>query len=142
MKKEGRILVISPGSELTPEALCRYLVERGVRARIKETCFGVVLEGEEEALREAVRSARELDRYGVFSKPRGYPPGDPRICRAHRGGSPRMGFHFLDYELEKLPLIGEALKDLEEGREAGLKREERRKLPVGELKRVLAEEVP
>lgn len=138
--------MISPGSGLTPEALCRHLVEQGVRVRIKETCFGAVLEGEEEALREAVEKARGLDRYGVFSKPRGYPPGDPRICRASRGGSPRMGFHFLDYELEKLPLIGEALRELEEGRGAEVReevREEvRRKLPVGELRQVLAEEVP
>ncbi len=142
MRKEGRILVISPGSGLTPEALCRHLVERGVKVGLKETCFGLVLEGEEEALRGALEKARELDRYGVFSKPRGYPPGDPRICRASKGGSPRMGFHFLDYELEKLPLIGEALRELEEGRGAELKGEERRKLPLGELKQVLAEEVP
>ncbi|MEM2205542.1 MAG: methanogenesis marker 6 protein [Candidatus Hadarchaeales archaeon] len=142
MKRLGRILVISPTSGLTPEVLCRYLMEKGVRAKMKETCFGLVLEGEEEVLEEALKIARELDRYGIFSKMRGYPPGDPRICRASRGGSPRMGFSFLDYEVEKLPLIEEALRELEEGKLEGREKEKRKKLPLKELREVLVEEFP
>jgi putative methanogenesis marker protein 6 len=140
--KEVRLFVISPGSELTPGTLYRYLVEGGIRARIKETCFGVVVEGEREEVEEALKRARELDPYGVFSKPRGYPPGDPRICRASRGGSPRMGFSFLDYELEKLPLIGEALRALGEGKREEVREGRRGRLRVEELREILKEEVP
>jgi putative methanogenesis marker protein 6 len=142
VRKEVRLFVISPGSELTPGTLYRYLVERGIRVRMKETCFGVVVEGGREEVEEALRRARELDPYGIFSKPRGYPPGDPRICRASRGGSPRMGFSFLDYELEKLPLIGEALRALEEGEREEVKEGRKGRLRVEELREILREEVP
>jgi putative methanogenesis marker protein 6 len=142
VKEEVRLLVISPGSELTPGALYRHLVERGIRVRMKETCFGVVVEGRREEVEEALRRARELDPYGIFSKPRGYPPGDPRICRASRGGSPRMGFSFLDYEFEKLPLIGEALRELEEGGKEEEREERKGRLRVEELREVLREEIP
>jgi putative methanogenesis marker protein 6 len=142
VRKEVRLFVISPGSELTPGTLYRYLVERGIRVRMKETCFGVVVEGGREEVEEALRRARELDPYGIFSKPRGYPPGDPRICRASRGGSPRMGFSFLDYELEKLPLIGEALRALEEGEKEEVKEGRKGRLRVEELREILREEVP
>ncbi|TDA35895.1 methanogenesis marker 6 protein, partial [Candidatus Nezhaarchaeota archaeon WYZ-LMO7] len=45
-------------------------------------------------------------------KLRGYSINDRRVCRAHRGGGPRPGFHQLDAEYRLLPLIAEALKDL------------------------------
>ncbi len=136
--KEVRLLVLSPSSPLSPGALYRHLVREGFRLRMKETCFGLVVEGEREEVERAVRKARELDPFGIFSKPRAYPPGDPRICRASRGGGPRMGFCFLDYEVEKLPLLSEAL------REPGEEREEegrRRRLEVRELREILKEEL-
>jgi putative methanogenesis marker protein 6 len=82
--------------------------------KMKETCFGLIIEGEKNAVREALQKIRDLDKHHIFSKVRAYPPGDPRICRANRGGGPRPGFHFIEFEHQLLPLVGAALESLEE----------------------------
>ncbi len=112
-----RIFVISPDSDLTPELLYRYMVNQKMNLKMKETCFGLIVVGDEKSLAEALHEVKKLDKYGIFSKVRGYPPGDPRICRASRGGGPRMGFHFLEYEFSVLPLIREGLESVERGEE-------------------------
>ncbi len=116
---ETRLILISPDSDVTPAQLkTRILailsdIERGGAIRVKETCFGAFIEGEAEDLKRIVDEVREMDRNGIYSKPRGFPIGDPRICRATRRGGPRPGFHQLELEYALLPKVREALDEIE-----------------------------
>jgi putative methanogenesis marker protein 6 len=134
---ESRIFVISPRSDLTPSILYRYLIDQKLRLKVKETCFGLIVEGEKSLMKEAFRRLRELDKYNIFSKIRAYPPGDPRICRANRGGGPRLGFHFMEFELEKLPLISSALKSLDERKVAVEKPLKKEPIPIQVIKKLV-----
>ncbi len=53
---------------------------------------------------------RKMDESNIFIKDRGFPPGDPRRCRGHRGGGARPGFYMMQHESEILPLISRALE--------------------------------
>ncbi|HID20260.1 MAG TPA: DUF2102 domain-containing protein [Methanophagales archaeon] len=114
---ETRVILISPDSEITPEQVKSNILTmlsedkstKGLDIRVKETCFGALIEGEGEKLREIVEEVRKMDKNGIFSKPRGFPIGDPRICRATRKGGPRQGFHQLELESGLLPKVREAL---------------------------------
>ncbi len=124
MVTETRVILISPDSEITPQQLKSRLLtllsETGPRGglgasiKVKETCFGALVEGEPQQLRALVEEARKLDPSGIYSKPRGFPIGDARICRATRKGGPRPGFHQLEQEYQLLPKVRDALKRLEE----------------------------
>jgi len=111
-KNETRIVVLSPDSNFTPETLAKQLITLPIT--VKTTCWGLILSGDSESIQQALHKIRPLDPNRIFTKIRGYPPGDPRICRFHRGGGPRPGFHFLEYETAILPFIGKALESLEE----------------------------
>ncbi|MCD6455754.1 MAG: methanogenesis marker 6 protein [Methanophagales archaeon] len=121
MSIETRVILISPDSVITPEGVKSKILamvsedtsmaSSGIR--VKETCFGALVEGEAEKIREIVEKVRELDKNGIFSKPRGFPIGDPRICRATRRGGPRPGFHQLELEQELLPMVRAALDKIE-----------------------------
>ncbi len=118
MSVETRVILISPDSEITPAQVKSRilallsetpdLTEAGIR--VKETCFGVLVEGERAQLRAIVNDVRKMDPNGIFSKPRGFPIGDPRICRATRKGGPRPGFHQLELEYQLLPRVRRALE--------------------------------
>ena len=75
---------------------------------IRLTCYGANLNGYPEYVMEAVAKARELDPNHIFVKFRGFPPGDPRRCRAKRGGA-REGFHQIEAEYKLLPDVSVAL---------------------------------
>ncbi|MEA1956749.1 MAG: methanogenesis marker 6 protein [Euryarchaeota archaeon] len=125
MSIETRVILISPDSVITPEGLKSKIL--GIVSedtsmassdiRVKETCFGALVEGEAEKIRGIVEKVRELDKNGIFSKPRGFPIGDPRICRATRRGGPRPGFHQLELEQELLPMVRAALDKIENEKE-------------------------
>jgi len=125
MSIETRVILISPDSVITPEGVKSKILamvsedtsmaSSGIR--VKETCFGALVEGEAEKIREIVEKVRELDKNGIFSKPRGFPIGDPRICRATRRGGPRPGFHQLELEQELLPMVRAALDKIENEKE-------------------------
>ncbi|HJH26187.1 MAG TPA: methanogenesis marker 6 protein [Methanophagales archaeon] len=125
MSIETRVILISPDSVITPEGVkSKILAMVGEDTsmassdiRVKETCFGALVEGEAEKIREIVEKVRELDKNGIFSKPRGFPIGDPRICRATRRGGPRPGFHQLELEQELLPMVRAALDKIENEKE-------------------------
>jgi len=125
MSIETRVILISPDSVITPEGLkSKILAMVGEHTRmasadnrVKETCFGALVEGEAEKIREIVEKVRELDKNGIFSKPRGFPIGDPRICRATRRGGPRPGFHQLELEQGLLPMVRAALDKIENEKE-------------------------
>jgi len=122
---ETRVILIAPDSAITPEQVkskILSLISEDVYTagiRVKETCFGALVEGEEKKVREIVEEVRKLDKNGIFSKPRGFPIGDPRICRATRKGGPRPGFHQLELEYELLPEVRAALDKIEKEREIG-----------------------
>jgi len=106
---------------------------------MKETCFGLIVEGKKNAIEEALQKLRELDKYNIFSKIRAYPPGDFRVCRANRGGDPRPGFHFLEFELEMIPLMGAALKSIEEEKVVIVKPPEKKMVPIQVIRRMIKE---
>ncbi|KPV61784.1 MAG: hypothetical protein AOA66_1754 [Candidatus Bathyarchaeota archaeon BA2] len=110
---EARIFVISPNSDLTPPLLYQYLISQKLTLKMKETCFGLIVEGKKNAVKELLQKIGEVDKHHIFSKVRAYPPGDIRICRASKGGGPRPGLHFIEFEHQLLPLIGAALESLE-----------------------------
>jgi putative methanogenesis marker protein 6 len=107
-KEETRIVVLSPDSRLTPEILVKKITHLPII--IKITCWGLIMSGNKKEIQQAVKELRPLDNTRIFTKQRGYPPGDPRICRFQRGGGPRPGFHYLEVESTFLPLISKALQ--------------------------------
>ncbi|MHC1564789.1 MAG: methanogenesis marker 6 protein [Candidatus Syntropharchaeales archaeon] len=106
---ETRIVMISPDSTVTPERVRILASELDLDITIKETCFGALIEGAKNEVREAIDAIRRLDENGIFTKVRGFPIGDPRVCRATRSGGPRPGFHQLEAEYRLLPIMRKAL---------------------------------
>ena len=99
--------------EITPAdlAIRGYEISKGVM--IKETCFGLVISGEEGEVDRIVAELRKIDPEHIFVKDRGFPPGDSRRCRANLGGA-RPGYNGLEFEMSIIPYVShglEALKD-------------------------------
>ncbi|MBW6470373.1 MAG: methanogenesis marker 6 protein [Methanosarcinaceae archaeon] len=105
-----KLVVISSDSVLPIDAALE-VYESEIDITIKETCFGTMVTGPEDAVNKVVEKVVALDKNHIFVKERGFPPGDDRRCRAGRGGGPRPGFHFLRNEIGILPIIGKALDD-------------------------------
>ena len=131
--RETRLLMISPTSRLTPDVLAREIHAIGKDVRIKETCYGCLIEGESEAVREVVALAREIDHNSVFSKRRAYRAGDPVRCRAQHGTRP--GFAQLETEWAALGLIKAGLDAAERG-EIAEEKPGRKKLPAIRFKEI------
>ena len=131
--RETRLLMICPTSRLTPDVLAREIHATGKDVKIKETCYGGLIEGERDVVREVVAFAREIDHNAVFSKRRAYRAGDPVRCRAQHGTRP--GFAQLESEWEALPLIKAGL----DAADSGEKTEEKpgkKKLPAIRFKEI------
>jgi putative methanogenesis marker protein 6 len=102
------LVMLSTDSSLTPSMLAeRAATMGGIEA--KETCYGLLLEGEEGRLKEILAELKKMDPNRIFYKVRGFRIGDPRICRAKRGGGPRQGYHMLAVEREALKNVSKAL---------------------------------
>ena len=116
---ETRVIMISPDSNVTPAQIKSKILsilsdpDSNRDIKVKETCYGALLEGEAADLKRITEEVREMDRNGIYSKPRGFPVGDPRICRATRRGGPRPGFHQLELENSLLPKVRRALDKLD-----------------------------
>lgn len=137
-KSETRIIVLSPDSRLTPDILAKKIVS--LPLIIKVTCWGLILSGDSELIKKAVQEIRKLDPTKIFVKERGYPPGDPRICRFHRGGGARPGFHYLEYETSLLPFISKALEaSSEEPISPPEKTPKKKPLSVTQLQKIIDE---
>ncbi len=97
--------------EITPAdlAIRGYEISKGVM--IKETCFGLVVSGEEGEVDRIVAELRKIDPEHIFVKDRGFPPGDSRRCRANLGGA-RPGYNGLEFEMSILPYISHGLEAL------------------------------
>jgi putative methanogenesis marker protein 6 len=99
--------------KVTPEELALRAYEVSKGAMIKETCFGLQVTGKPNEVNRIIKYLRELDPPHIFIKDRGFPPGDPRRCRANLGGA-RPGFHGLEFELSLLPYISFGLEKVVE----------------------------
>jgi putative methanogenesis marker protein 6 len=104
--------VVVESFEVTPTdlALRGYEISKGVM--IKETCFGLVVNGKEEEVDRIVAELRKMDPDHIFVKDRGFPPGDSRRCRANLGGA-RPGYHGMEYEMTVIPYVSHGLEELQ-----------------------------
>ncbi|MCQ5336646.1 MAG: methanogenesis marker 6 protein [Candidatus Methanomethylicia archaeon] len=108
--KKTYVVMLSPDSSLTPSMLIEKIsLISGIN--YKETCYGLLIEGEEEDLKKAIKELESMDPNRIFFKIRGYRIGDERICRAKRGGGPRPGFFMLGTEREALKNVAKALEE-------------------------------
>ncbi len=103
--------VIVESFEITPSdlAIRAYEIARGVM--IKETCFGLVINGKEEDVDRIIAELRKADPDHIFVKDRGFPPGDARRCRANLGGA-RPGYHGIEYEMQVIPYVSHGLEEI------------------------------
>jgi len=104
-----KYIITSPESDIMPSDIAMKIYGSKYNVNVKETCFGIMIDGEEDIINDLVREIREMDPNGIFVKDRGFPPGDPRRCRGRRGGGPRPGFYMIEHESKMLPLISKAL---------------------------------
>ena len=136
------VYIFIESTDFTPEDIAVRAYEIAPRAMVKETCFGLEVTGKPGEVDGIVEKIRALDPAHIFVKDRGFPPGDPRRCRANLGGA-RPGFHGHEFELT---LIDHVSRGLEEdlhpsgvpvpAAPAG----RRPPLPVDRLKKLLEEE--
>jgi putative methanogenesis marker protein 6 len=78
---------------------------------IKETCFGLQITGNVENVDKIIETLRQLDPDHIFVKDRGFPPGDPRRCRANLGGA-RPGFFGHEFEISLIRHVSSGLQAL------------------------------
>lgn len=131
--RETRLLMICPDSKLTPDVLSRELHAMNKEIMVKETCYGCLIEGESEVVREMAKVARDIDRNSVYSKRRAYRLGDPVRCRAQHGTRP--GFAQLESEWEALTLIKAGL-DAADRNEKTIEKPGKKKLPAIKFKEI------
>lgn len=110
---ETRMIMISPTSDITPDQLVRFVHSLGLGLGVKETCYGINIQGPVEDVGNAFKEIRNLDPNRIFSKVRAFPIGDERRCRAHHGSRP--GYPQLEKEWSDLPKMDHALTAMEAG---------------------------
>jgi putative methanogenesis marker protein 6 len=103
------MIILGPSALINQAELVQKLHMMELPLTIKSTCYGAVIHGTEDVVMKAIEQIRELDPCNIFTKDRGFPPGDPRRCRAKRGAA-REGFHQLEKEFELLEGVSEALE--------------------------------
>lgn len=107
--KITRMIILGPGCAVSSKELMNFLHLLELPINIRLTCYGANLNGYPDDVLTAVEKARELDPTHIFVKFRGFPPGDPRRCRAKRGGA-REGFHQMEAEYKLLSGVSYALE--------------------------------
>ncbi len=129
----------------TPADLAARAYEVAERVMIKETCFGMQITGPEEEVDTVIAHIREVDPGHIFVKDRGFPPGDPRRCRANLGGA-RPGYFGHEFEMGIIRWVSrghEAVSgDSESPPSPPPAREEPAFLDVERLKQLIDAEVP
>ncbi|NLB01440.1 MAG: methanogenesis marker 6 protein [Methanomicrobiales archaeon] len=108
------VFVESPS--MTPGELALRAYEASEGVLIKETCFGLQVTGEPESVDRLIEEIRSFDPNHIFIKDRGFPPGDPRRCRANLGGA-RPGYLGHEREFRLLRYITRGLEEI--GRREG-----------------------
>jgi putative methanogenesis marker protein 6 len=104
------VFVESPS--MTPGELALRAYEASEGVLIKETCFGLQVTGEPESVDRLIEEIRAFDPTHIFIKDRGFPPGDPRRCRANLGGA-RPGYLGHEREFRILRYITHGLEELD-----------------------------
>ena len=123
--KVTKYVITSPEcTDILPSDISTMIYESNKGVNVKKTCFGAIIEGEEQRIKSLVEEIRALDPSGIFIKDRGFPLGDPRRCRGvdsesppkivwltsgKRSGSVRPGCYMIEAESRMLPLISRAL---------------------------------
>jgi len=97
----------------TPDDIVARAYEISEKVMIKETCFGLQVTGQEDDVDLVISHIRELDPSHIFVKDRGFPPGDPRRCRANLGGA-RPGYFGHEYEMGFIRRITTGLERLDD----------------------------
>ena len=106
--------VVIESFDMTPADLAVRAYEIAQGVLIKETCFGLVINGEEREVDRIIEELQKVDPDHIFVKDRGFPPGDPRRCRANLGGA-RPGFFGMEFEMGILPYISHGLARIRQG---------------------------
>lgn len=96
----------------TPDDIAARAYEVSGKVMIKETCFGLQITGEEKEVERVITHIREFDPAHIYVKDRGFPPGDPRRCRANLGGA-RPGYFGHEYEMGFIRRIAIGLEQLD-----------------------------
>lgn len=136
-----KYVITSPESSIISSDIAMKIYGSKYDVNVKETCFGVIINGEEEVINEVVKDIRAMDPSGIFIKDRGFPPGDPRRCRGRRGGGARPGFYMIESESKMLPMISRALAAEGEPKAEEKIPEKKRPLDVKRLEDIMKEEV-
>lgn len=139
--KVTKYVITSPESDIISSDIAMKIYGSKYDVNVKETCFGVVINGEEKVIDEVVKEIRAMDPTGIFIKDRGFPPGDPRRCRGRRGGGARPGFYMIESESKMLPMISRALKSEAEGKEVEEIPKEKKPLDIKRLEDIVKEEL-
>jgi putative methanogenesis marker protein 6 len=103
--------VVVESFDVTPADLALRAYELSKGLMIKETCFGIVINGKEEEVDRIITELRKLDPDHIFVKDRGFPPGDARRCRANLGGA-RPGYNGMEHEMTIIPYVSYGLEKL------------------------------
>jgi len=109
--------VVVESFDVTPADLAIRGYEISNGAMIKETCFGLVVNGNEDEVNRIITELRKVDPDHIFVKDRGFPPGDSRRCRANLGGA-RPGYHGMEFEMTVIPYVSHGLEELKKRGEA------------------------
>lgn len=128
-----RMIIIAPGAHVSESEIVNELHMLDLPLTIKNTCYGSMVSGKTKDVFEAIREIRKLDPNHIFTKERGFAPGDPRRCRGHRFG-PREGFHQMEDEYR---LLGDVADALENPRDVEVEVE--KPIDVDEFKKIMNE---
>ncbi|PWR70596.1 methanogenesis marker 6 protein [Methanospirillum lacunae] len=93
----------------TPDDLTSRAYEVSEKVMIKETCFGLQITGEESEVERVIAHIRKIDPSHIFVKDRGFPPGDPRRCRANLGGA-RPGYFGHEFEMKVVKWVSKGIE--------------------------------
>ncbi|HDR73637.1 MAG TPA: methanogenesis marker 6 protein [Methanoculleus sp.] len=104
------VFVDSP--DITPQTLATRAYEVSEGVMIKETCFGLQVTGMPEEVDRLIEHIRLMDPNHIFVKDRGFPPGDPRRCRANLGGA-RPGYYGHEFEMGLIRFVSHGLDAIE-----------------------------
>ena len=132
-----KYVITSSESNILPSDIAMKIYGSKYDVLVKETCFGVIVNGEEDVVNALIKEIRSLDPAGIFIKDRGFPPGDPRRCRGRRGGGARPGFYMIESESKMLPMISRALAS--EGEETETVPEKKKPLSIKRLDEIVKE---
>ncbi|NYT01210.1 MAG: methanogenesis marker 6 protein [Methanosarcinales archaeon] len=140
--RSTKYVMTSPESDVLPSDISMMIYGSQYDVNVKETCFGVIIDGEEEEIDKLVKEIRALDPHGIFIKDRGFPPGDPRRCRGHRGGGARPGFFMMECESKAMPLVARALACMSRGEEVPPPAPAKGPLKLERLEEIIKDEFP